>query len=297
MDHAAHVRQDEYHVSGHDPYGDILDVPSGGGVNGARRLADSYQKVVARPDMVLMHRPTRLRGRLWKFTGDLVVLKDAKGRQHTFEHHPGAFAHDGETVTLVRSSSRPPSEPVVRRSAAGGLVALEQRAQVARASRLWVEGQHDARFMERVWGDELRELGIVVEPMGGVDDLVTAVADFGPGDGRTLAILVDHLVPGSKETRLADQVRGPHVLVVGHPFGDIWQCVRPRSVGIDEWPEVPRGEEWKAGVCRRLGWGSTTDGWRRVISSEDSFVDLEPELVGAVETALDALAPMGPESE
>ena len=24
--------------------------------------------------------------------------------------------------------------------------------------------------------------------------------------------------------------------------------------------EVPRGEEWKAGVCRRLGWGSSAEG-------------------------------------
>jgi hypothetical protein len=275
-----------------DPYGDILDDPGVGGVNGARRLADSYTKVVARPDMVLLHRPTNLRGRLWKFTGDLVVLKDAKGRQHTFEHHPGAFAHQGETVTLVRPSSRPASTPATKRSAAGGIVAEQPTARVARASRLWVEGSHDARFMERVWGDELRELGIVVEPMGGIDDLVAAVAAFGPGPDRRLAVLVDHLVPGSKESRLAEQVRGPHVLVVGHPYVDIWQCVRPRSLGIAAWPEVPRGEDWKTGICRRLGWGDTNEGWRRVISAVDSFVDLEPDLVGAVETALDVLAPV-----
>jgi hypothetical protein len=279
-------------VTPDDPYGDILEDRSVGGVAGSRRLANSYAKVVARPDMVLLHRSTGLRGRLWKFTGDLVVLKDAKGRQHTFEHHPGAFAHDGETVTLVRPSARPAPAPATRRSAAGGIVAAQQVARVARASRLWVEGQHDARFMERVWGDELRELGIVVEPMGGIDDLVAAVAAFGPGPQRSLAILVDHLVPGSKESRLAEQVRGPHVLVVGHPFVDIWQCVRPKSVGIEAWPEVPRGEEWKAGVCRRLGWGTPAEGWRRVISSVDTFADLEPELVGAVESALDVLAPV-----
>jgi hypothetical protein len=121
-----------------DPYGDILDDPSVGGVNGARRLADTYAKVVAQPDMELLHRPTGLRGRLWKFTGDLVVIKDPKGRQHTFEHHPGAFAHRGETVTLVRPSSRAATEPATKRSAAGGIVAAEQVARVARASRLWV---------------------------------------------------------------------------------------------------------------------------------------------------------------
>ncbi|HTN99317.1 MAG TPA: DUF3097 family protein, partial [Microthrixaceae bacterium] len=130
-----------------------------------------------------------------------------------------------------------------------------------------------------------------------IDDLAAAVAEFEPRADRRLAILVDHLVPGSKETRIAETVRDPNVLIVGHPFVDIWQCVRTRSMGIEEWPEVPRGEEWKAGICRRLGWGSTRDGWRRVLSAVNSFADLEPELVGAVETALDMLAPVDPAGE
>jgi hypothetical protein len=275
-----------------DPYGDILEDRSTGGVGGARRLSESYPRVAAVPDMALLHRSSGLRGTLWKFTEQIVVLRDARGGEHTFENHPGAFAHRGETVVLVRASRSAGPTPGVRRSAAGGIVAERTVARVARASRLWVEGDHDARFMERVWGDELRELGIVVEPMGGIDDLVEAVAGFGPSTRRKLAILVDHLVPGSKETRLVDRVRGPHVVVVGHPFVDIWQCVRPKSVGIAAWPEVPMGEEWKAGVCRRLGWGSPVEGWKRVLSSVDSFVDLEPQLVGAVEHALDVLAPV-----
>jgi hypothetical protein len=145
-------------------------------------------------------------------------------------------------------------------------------------------------MLERVWGDDLRELGIVVEPMGGIDDLAERVREFGPGPQRRLAVLVDHLVPGSKETRIAQQVHSPHVLVVGHRYVDVWQCVRPVSLGIDAWPDVPRGEDWKTGVCRRLGWGDPQDGWRRVLSAVDSFADLEPDLVGAVERALDTLA-------
>ena len=39
-------------------------------------------------------------------------------------------------------------------------------------------------------------------------------------------MLVDHLVAGSKESRIADEVRrspvGQHVLVVGHPYVDVW---------------------------------------------------------------------------
>jgi hypothetical protein len=276
-----------------DPYGDILTDGRVGGVGSPRRLADSYPRIPATADMVLLHRSTGLRGTLRKFTGELVVLKDAKGGEHTFENHPGAFAHGGETVTLVRPAAPTPAGQGPVRTAAGGLVHAQAPARVARASRLWVEGDHDARFMERVWGDELRELGIVVEPMGGVDDLPHAVASFGPAPGRRLAVLLDHLVPGSKESRLADQVRGSHVLVVGHPFVDIWQCVRPKAVGIDAWPDVPRGEDWKTGVCRRLDWGTPRDGWRRVLAAVDSFVDLEPGLVGAVEQALDMLAPLG----
>ena len=255
-------------------------------------MADSYPRVPAVPDLMVLHRSTGLRGRINKFTGEIVELRDPAGREHRFRNLPGAFAVSGETVTLVRPA--PPStaggSAGLRRTAAGALVADDTPARVAMASRIWVEGSHDARMVERVWGDDLRELGIVVEPLGGIDDLVAQVREFRPGPHRRLAVLVDHLVPGSKETRIAEQVKGPHVLVVGHPFVDIWQCVRPVALGIDAWPDVPRGEDWKTGVCTRLGWGSPQDGWRRVLSAVDTFADLEPDLVGAVERALDLLA-------
>ena len=107
-------------------------------------------------------------------------------------------------MVLVRPPRPTPSgESGTKLSAAGGVVSAQSVARVAQASRFWVEGDHDARFMERVWGDELRELGIVVEPMRGIDDLAAAVAEFQPRAHRRLAILVDHLVPGSKETRIA----------------------------------------------------------------------------------------------
>lgn len=269
-----------------DPYGaDVL-----AGEDGPRRLADSYPRVSAAPGIPLLHRSSGLRGVVVKFTGELVQLRDARGGTHTFENHPGAFSHRGESVTLVRPTPGP-TTVAPRRSAAGGIVAASPTARVARASRLWVEGTHDATLLERVWGDELRELGIVVEPLGGIDDLAAQVRRFGPGPGRRLAVLVDHLVRGTKEHRIAAEVAGPHVVVVGHPHVDVWQCVRPRSLGIDAWPEVPRGEDWKTGVCARLGWGAPREGWRHVLAAVDSYADLEPSLVGAVETALDELAP------
>lgn len=275
-----------------DPYGgDVLADNSVGGIGGAKRLAESYKKIGAGNGLELVHRSSGIRGKVHKFTGELVILQDVKGGRHTFENHPGAFTHRGETVTLVKPAVAAPKTAVTKTSAAGGVVAMNPTARVARASRLWVEGVHDARFMDRVWGEELAEWGIVVEPMGGIDDLVAAVAEFRPSPQRRLAILVDHLVEGTKESRLAAKVRGEDVLVVGHPWVDIWQCVRPKALGIDSWPEVPRGEDWKTGVSRRLGWADPMDGWRRVLSSVDSFADLEPELVGAVETAIDHLIP------
>ncbi len=262
---------------------------------GPVRLSESYPSVGAVHGLAVLHRPTGLRGRIDKFTGEIVQIRDPAGREHRFRNRPGAFAVQGETVTLVRpaapsSGGAGRADGGLRRSASGALVAEDGRARVARASRIWVEGSHDARLLERVWGDELRELGIVVEPMGGIDDLADRVRDFGPSPQRRLAVVVDHLVPGSKETRIARSVEGPHVLVVGHRYVDVWQCVRPVALGIDAWPEVPRGEDWKTGVCARLGWGDAQSGWRKVLSAVDTFADLEPDLIGAVERCLDVLA-------
>jgi hypothetical protein len=138
-----------------------------------------------------------------------------------------------------------------------------------------------------VWGHDLRVEGVVVEPMHGMDDLAAAVAEFEPGPQRRLGVLVDHLVSGSKESRLAAQVSSPHVHVVGHPYVDVWQAVRPATVGIAAWPEVPRGTPWKEGICAALGWGEPADGWRRVLAGVRSYKDLETPLIGAVERLID----------
>ena len=150
-----------------------------------------------------------------------------------------------------------------------------------------MEGKHDAELVEHVWGDDLRELGIVVEPMHGADDLAALVADFGPGPQRRLGVLLDHLVAGSKETRLAQTVRDPNVLVTGHPFVDVWAGIRPKVLGLDDWPDVPKGDvPWKEGVCAALG--VPFDGfWPRLRNQVKTFADLRPELVGAVERLID----------
>jgi hypothetical protein len=161
------------------------------------------------------------------------------------------------------------------------------RARTARESRLWVEGLHDAELVERVWGHDLRVAGVVVEPLHGIDALAERVTAFGTAAGRRLGVLVDHLVAGSKEARIVDVVDDANVLVTGHPYVDIWQAVKPASIGIQRWPSVPRGVPWKDGACAALGWPEPADGWRRVLGGVRSYRDLETPLIGAVERLID----------
>ena len=211
---------------------------------------------------------------------DAVVLEDARGRVRMFPLRRAAFLIDGAPVTLVRPVQQPAT---ATRSASGSVRMSGLRARTARASRIWVEGRHDAELVERVWGHDLRVDGVVVEALDGVDALAERVEDFAPGPGRRLGVLVDHLVAGSKETRLVAAVRSEHVLVTGHPYVDVWQAVRPAALGVRSWPDVPRGVPWKEGVCRALGWVDRAGEADPV----EGFRDLEPALLGAVEQLID----------
>lgn len=220
--------------------------------------------------------------------GWAVLLEDRHGAVRPFAAGP-RFLVDGDLVDLVRPSSAAPAGP--RRTASGSIAAPRARARVARASRIWVEGRHDAELVEKVWGADLRIEGVVVEELGGVDHLPDRLAEFAPQDTRRVGVLVDHLVPGSKEHRLADEVmsRWPSaVLVVGHPYVDIWQSVRARTAGIDAWPTIARGVDWKTGVCRELGWGPDSGrAWAALLARVGDYTDLEPELLGRVEELID----------
>jgi hypothetical protein len=224
-----------------------------------------------------------------------VTLEDRQGRRRVFPLTPAAFLFEGRTVTLVRPASAAPVLPSVpARTASGSVAAPSSRARVARASRIYVEGRHDAELVEKIWGDDLRQVGVVVEYLEGVDHLPEIMTEFGPGPGRRLGVLVDHLVPGSKESRIADGLRSPGVLIVGHPFVDIWQAVKPSVIGIAHWPDVPRGSPWKDGVLNAIGWGgSTAAAWQRILRSVRTFADLEPELLGRVEELIDFVTGAG----
>lgn len=179
-------------------------------------------------------------------------------------------------------------KPQQTRITASGSVKVEGlRAQTAKASRIWVEGKHDAELVERVWGHDLRVEGIVVEPLNGVDELPQLIGEFGTAPHRRLGVLVDHLVANSKEQRIVEKIRDDNVLVTGHPYVDIWQAVKPAAVRIKAWPQIPRGVDWKTGVCTQLGWGETWEGWQRVLNSVSSYRDIESDLLGAVERLID----------
>lgn len=218
-----------------------------------------------------------------------VVLRDRRGRERHFARAPGAFLVDEIRVSLVPvvGATAARATPSVDVTNSGSVAVTGAPARVARASRLLVEGVHDAQLVEQVWGADLRLEGVVVEVLHGANDLAAVVRRFAPGPDRRLGILLDHLVTGSKETRLAATVDHRHVLITGHPFVDIWAAVRPEAVGIDAWPQVPHGEPWKQGVTRRLGVPDTATMWRRVQGSVRTWRDLERPLIAAVERLID----------
>ncbi len=129
-----------------------------------------------------------------------LTLEDRRSKRRTFPLGPG-FLLEGRPVVLVAPTRKGPQAPT--RTASGSVAVQGVKARVARASRIFVEGRHDAELVEKVWGDDLRIEGVVVEYLEGVDDLGEKLRDFEPGPERRVGVLVDHLVPGSKESRIA----------------------------------------------------------------------------------------------
>jgi len=277
---------------GVDPYG--RDVLADFG-----RRAPKVQPVVVEAErgLVVEETGTGFVGAVVGYEGRLLRLEDRHGNIRLFPVGPG-FLIDGKPVALrlPKVPDKSGSAQGHARTASGSFAAPLERAQVARASRIFVEGRHDAELVEKVWGADLRIEGVVVEYLEGVDHLDAVVRAFAPTSERRIGVLVDHLVPGSKESRIADAVtsgsRGEFVLVVGHPFIDVWQAVKPSRVGLAVWPDVPRSIEWKHGICEALGWPHETQAdiaraWQQILGRVDSYADLEPALLGRVEQLID----------
>jgi len=250
-------------------------------------------KVQAERGLVVEDSEGRFCGAVVGHEPGAVILEDRYGKRRVFPLVPAAFLLDGQPVTLIPPA---PAAAGPRRTASGSVAAPTGRAKVARASRIYVEGKHDAELVEKIWGDDLRDVGVVVEYLEGIDELPAIVAGFSPAPGRRLGVLVDHLVDGSKETRIAAGVRSPDVLIAGHPFVDIWAAVRPSAVGIARWPDVPPGQPWKEGVLRAIGWPlQVPAAWQRILRSVSSYADVEPALLGRVEELIDFVTAPGSE--
>ncbi|MBY5161678.1 DUF3097 family protein [Salsipaludibacter albus] len=223
-------------------------------------------------------------GQVTAATATTFTLTDRRGRARTFGLDT-AVVVDEQVVRLelpTRSRSTAPGT-----TASGSVAVANRPARVARASRIWVEGRHDAELVEKVWGDDLRHEGVVVEPLHGADDLPERVRAFAPTRDRRLGILLDHVVTGSKEQRLAAAVDDPHVLVTGHPFVDVWTAVKPTVLGLRAWPEVPRDEDFKTGLAQRLGHDHPGAFWQHLLAHVTRWTDLDRRLVGAVEQLID----------
>ncbi|WP_336640577.1 DUF3097 domain-containing protein [Microbacterium sp. USHLN272] len=256
------------------------------------RGAKQVPTVPAELDLVVEVADDGYCGAVTRVQGGNVELEDWKGRKRLFPLG-GGFLIEGRPVRLAPPV---PKIQAPQRTASGSFAVGDQRARIALPSRILVEGKHDAELVEKVWGADLRVEGVVVEYLQGVDLLDELLADEPPSAKRRYGVLVDHLVPGSKESRIADAVaRGPHgrhVRIVGHPFVDVWQCVTPRALGITRWPEIPRGTDWKTGICRAFGWphetqADTARAWQHILSKVHSYRDLEPALLGRVEELID----------
>jgi hypothetical protein len=276
-------------VSPHDRYpGDVLSP----GWNAPRRPVST--PLTLERGLVVEDATTGFCGAVLRWENGLVLLEDRRGKVRSFALGAG-FRVEGRPVTL--SAPARAAAPRARRTASGSVATPGgDRAKVALPSRIYVEGRHDAELVERIWGDDLRHVGVVVEHLGGIDDLAAVVEEFAPGPGRRLGVLADHLVPGSKETRIAQAVeRGPHgrwVRVLGHPYVDVWQAVKPERVGLARWPDVGRDVEWKHGICEalRLPHEDQADiaaAWRAILGRVRSWNDLERPLLTCVEELID----------
>jgi len=263
----------------------------------AANAARAIPTVDARPGEVL-ELPDGFVGAVTRVERGTVELEDRHGSRRVFPLGPG-FLVDGRPV-VVRAPAAAAPRPGELRTASGSRAPELQRARVARAHRIFVEGRHDAELVEKVWGSDLRVEGIVVEYLEGIDHLTAVLREVKPGPERRIGVLVDHLVAGSKESRIAEQVTSPHVLVVGHPFIDVWQGVKPARIGLDAWPVIPRtrnGEpvDWKHGICEALGWphadqADIAAAWQRILGSVRDYRDLEPALLSRVEQLIDFTA-------
>ncbi|WP_201518667.1 DUF3097 family protein [Gulosibacter hominis] len=259
----------------------------------AARVPREPQKLPARRGLWLEDTVTEFYGELVRADRNQVELRDADGAARRFPRDTIFLDDDGNAVQL--DFTRPqPTAPA--RSASGSVYVKDAPARVARAGRIFVEGRHDAELVEKVWGHDLRVEGVAVIYLEGADHLEEVLREFQPSRHRRAGVLLDHLVHGSKESRIAAHIMQRFgtdaVRVVGHPYVDVWQALRPERLGLNEWPVIPRGQSWKHGICAALGWphedqADIARAWQHILGQVRNWHDLEPAVIGRVEELID----------
>lgn len=266
--------------------GILSDIDGDMAGDSARRRKPNWPDQPAPVGLLVRHRSSGYVGKIRRFSTTWVTMIDQDGREQRLRTEAGAFSVEGRTVNLVPPKRQ--ADEQTSFTASGSVAIADFAARVALPSRILVEGIHDAELVEKVWGDDLRIEGVVVEPLHGADDLAEVVNQFGPTPTRRLGILLDHLVDGSKESRIANSVVNPFVMIAGHPYVDVWQAVRPKVLGIEAWPTIPMGTDWKTGICAAFNFsGSSGQLWKKILAQVNGYADLEPGLVGAVEQLID----------
>ena len=188
----------------------------------------------------------------------VVHLEDRRGRTQGVPARARASSWTGPRSCSPRPRPRPgrrspqPGRPPRARRAGRG-PSTARGPRVASGSRIFVEGRHDAELVEKVWGDDLRVEGVVVEMLDGVDDLGRRSATSGraPAGGWACSWTTSSRAPRSAGS-WRPPARSPyaaHVRILGHPYVDVWQSVRPARLGLQAWPVIPRGQSWKHGIC------------------------------------------------
>ena len=239
----------------------------------------------------MLHRASGFTGALVALDGDEVVLRGHTGLEKRYRNLPGTFAVDGTPTHLVPVVAAA-SDPGVRvaadtRTASGSRAVVGAKARVAAragsGSRACTTPSWWSGSGVTTCGSRASWWNVSTAPTTSP----TRSAPSVPRGDQRLGVLLDHLVPGTKEARLAAEVRDPNVLVTGTPYVDVWEAIRPSAVGIAAWPVIPKGTDWKTGVCAALGVDDPRTMWRRILGSVDGWKQLEQPFVAAVEQLID----------
>ncbi|MEZ5218877.1 MAG: DUF3097 family protein [Ilumatobacteraceae bacterium] len=158
------------------------------------RRKPTFPTVEAVTGLVVEDRASGFCGDVVRTSHEAVTLRARGGEHRHFRWKEGGFLFEGKPVTL--SGRHLPLAPADHRL--GSIATATPAAVSLGPPRIWVEGKHDAELVEHVWGDDLRDLGIVVDRSTGSDDLAEAVTGVRPGTHPPPGVLVDHLVDGSK---------------------------------------------------------------------------------------------------